>query len=221
MAPPHIAVRDQERRSGHRGGLPLLVLGPALPAPPRGAQVRAAARAVPCAWAAVQDSPLAAHSSLQTTLHTPHLPPACRHVVTIDGFEDVPPNDGAALKKAIAGQPVRCCKGAWGGKQGGPVGRVAPFACGALPGARELLPLLTSATTRPMLPPLQRGCVRQLQHAALLLRHHHRGRLLHPAQPRRAGCGVRRAQPPASFPPCACTGSLPGCGGLGLGIAVR
>ena len=30
----------------------------------------------------------------------------CRHVVTIDGYEDVPENDAAALKKAIAGQPV-------------------------------------------------------------------------------------------------------------------
>lgn len=29
-----------------------------------------------------------------------------RHVVTIDGYEDVPENDAAALKKAIAGQPV-------------------------------------------------------------------------------------------------------------------
>ena len=33
-------------------------------------------------------------------------PPVCRHVVTINGFEDVPKNDAAALKKAIAHQPV-------------------------------------------------------------------------------------------------------------------
>ena len=28
------------------------------------------------------------------------------HVVTIDGYEDVPENDEEALKKAVAGQPV-------------------------------------------------------------------------------------------------------------------
>lgn len=28
------------------------------------------------------------------------------HVVTIDGYEDVPENDDEALKKAVAGQPV-------------------------------------------------------------------------------------------------------------------
>lgn len=31
---------------------------------------------------------------------------ACRHVVTIDGYEDVPKNDEFALKKAISQQPV-------------------------------------------------------------------------------------------------------------------
>lgn len=40
-------------------------------------------------------------------------PPACpsplplpRHVVTIDGYEDVPPNDADSLRKALAHQPV-------------------------------------------------------------------------------------------------------------------
>lgn len=28
------------------------------------------------------------------------------HVVTIDGYKDVPQNDEEALKKAVAGQPV-------------------------------------------------------------------------------------------------------------------
>ena len=31
---------------------------------------------------------------------------ADRHVVTIDGYEDVPPNDGDSLHKALAHQPV-------------------------------------------------------------------------------------------------------------------
>jgi hypothetical protein len=30
----------------------------------------------------------------------------CRHVVTIDGYEDVPKNDEYALKQAISQQPV-------------------------------------------------------------------------------------------------------------------
>ena len=30
----------------------------------------------------------------------------CRNVVSIDGFEDVPENDEAALQKAVAKQPV-------------------------------------------------------------------------------------------------------------------
>lgn len=41
--------------------------------------------------------------------HPRSLAPAlapCRHVVTIDGYEDVPANDGEALKKALAHQPV-------------------------------------------------------------------------------------------------------------------
>lgn len=34
------------------------------------------------------------------------LRPVCRNVVSIDGFEDVPENDEAALQKAVAKQPV-------------------------------------------------------------------------------------------------------------------
>ena len=42
---------------------------------------------------------------------------ACRHVVSIDGYEDVPENDEAALQKAVAQQPVSVAICASGGLQ--------------------------------------------------------------------------------------------------------
>jgi hypothetical protein len=40
-----------------------------------------------------------------------------RHVVTIDGYEDVPPNDESALLKAVSQQPVSVAICASGGLQ--------------------------------------------------------------------------------------------------------
>lgn len=59
------------------------------------------------AWSccAATRSPLP-HAFTDESARSLLLTTTCRHVVTIDGYADVPPNDAAALKKALSHQPV-------------------------------------------------------------------------------------------------------------------
>ena len=57
------------------------------------------------------------HTALATVMRLTQLSLVARNVVTIDGFEDVPENDEAALKQAVAMQPVSVAICASGGLQ--------------------------------------------------------------------------------------------------------
>lgn len=48
----------------------------------------------------------ASHTSVKESASRSSSLPTHRHVVTIDGYEDVPPNDAESLHKALAHQPV-------------------------------------------------------------------------------------------------------------------
>lgn len=48
----------------------------------------------------------ASHTSVRNSASRSSSRPTHRHVVTIDGYEDVPPNDAESLQKALAHQPV-------------------------------------------------------------------------------------------------------------------
>lgn len=63
-------------------------------------------------WPAAAALPLTATTPGNQNRTLPLIPPTpphprCRrHVVTIDGYQDVPPNNAGALKQALANQPV-------------------------------------------------------------------------------------------------------------------